>query len=150
MSHYEDQREADYEQSEKVMVMKDLFAGELRVTKTNRLYEGQATLTTGAVANVNCRNGQRKKAEALALAVNTYDERTERIKYLEDMVEGLQRQVGVSSLESDVKMLREALTTMTTMWCELVNSGDAGRWDPEKDSEVVASRKALAATEPKS
>ncbi len=40
-------------------------------------------------------------------------------------------------------LLSEALTEITGMYCDLINSGDCGNWDPETDSEVIKSRKAL-------
>lgn len=40
--------------------------------------------------------------------------------------------------------LREALVGMVDMYIDLVNSGDAGNWDPEKDKEVIAARLALS------
>jgi len=49
-------------------------------------------------------------------------------------------------LQADNKLLREALIEQTGAWCDLVNSGDAGNWNPEDDDEVIKSRKALAAT----
>ena len=46
-------------------------------------------------------------------------------------------------LVEQVSMLRNALINQTESWCELVNSGDAGRWNPEEDDIVIQSRKAL-------
>jgi hypothetical protein len=40
--------------------------------------------------------------------------------------------------------LLRALQMMTAAYVELVNSGDAGRWNPETDAEVIASRAAIA------
>jgi hypothetical protein len=40
--------------------------------------------------------------------------------------------------------LEAALVGVTNLYCELVNSGDAGFWDPEKVDEVIAARAALA------
>lgn len=54
----------------------------------------------------------------------------------------------LNKMERDLKLLREALSGMVKGYCDLVNSGDSGRWDPEKDKEVIESRKALAATNP--
>lgn len=39
--------------------------------------------------------------------------------------------------------LLAALTAMTDKYVGLVNSGDAGNWDPEKDAEVVSARSAI-------
>ena len=55
----------------------------------------------------------------------------------------------ITKQADQIKMLRDALGGVTNMWCELVKSGDAGRWDPETDKPVIAARKALAATEAK-
>jgi hypothetical protein len=38
----------------------------------------------------------------------------------------------------------EALRAMTQRYVDLVNSGDAGFWDPEEDAEVIAARAAIA------
>ena len=40
--------------------------------------------------------------------------------------------------------LREALNEFLRVWIELVESGDAGFWDPEKDDVVIQARQALA------
>lgn len=40
--------------------------------------------------------------------------------------------------------LLKALQVMTATYVELVNTGDAGRWDPEKDVEVIGARAAIA------
>lgn len=40
--------------------------------------------------------------------------------------------------------LVEALENMTERYVGLINSGDAGNWNPEKELEVIAARKALA------
>jgi len=39
----------------------------------------------------------------------------------------------------------EALKNLLDQYVSLVNSGDAGSWDPETEAVVVAARKALAA-----
>lgn len=39
--------------------------------------------------------------------------------------------------------LVEALEGVTELWCDLVNSGDAGNWNPETDEPIIASRKVL-------
>jgi hypothetical protein len=39
--------------------------------------------------------------------------------------------------------LRGALTGMVDMYAELINSGDAGFWNPEEVPEVIAARAAL-------
>lgn len=48
-----------------------------------------------------------------------------------------------ASLVEEVERLREALTTFVDEYVEMVNSGDCGFWDPEKEDKVVAARKAL-------
>lgn len=40
--------------------------------------------------------------------------------------------------------LLEALNTMTNRYCSLVNSGDAGNWNPEEDPEVQQARAVIA------
>ena len=38
----------------------------------------------------------------------------------------------------------KALKDITEMYVDLINSGDCGSWDPEKDKEVMAARKSLS------
>ncbi len=47
---------------------------------------------------------------------------------------------------SEVKQLRKSLQNLLNVYIELVKSGDAGWWDPEKDQVVVGAREALAQT----
>jgi hypothetical protein len=42
-----------------------------------------------------------------------------------------------------------ALTVMVEKYCDLVNSGDAGNWNPETDEAVKIARKAIALVEGK-
>ncbi len=46
---------------------------------------------------------------------------------------------------ADVAGFREALVGMVETYTSLINSGDAGHWDPEKDEPVIAARSALTA-----
>lgn len=48
-----------------------------------------------------------------------------------------------ASLVEEVERLREALETFVSEYVEMVNSGDCGFWDPEKEDKVIAARKAL-------
>lgn len=48
------------------------------------------------------------------------------------------------SLIAAAPQLYEALKKMTARYVELVNSGDAGYWNPELDDQVIAARAALA------
>ena len=68
--------------------------------------------------------------DSVVTAINSYDSSQELI----------------AKLQADNELLREALIEQTGAWCDLVNSGDAGNWNPEDDDEVIKSRKALAAT----
>ncbi len=54
--------------------------------------------------------------------------------------------VTKADYDADVERLRYALETLTTHYVALVNSWDAGCWDPENDSPVVGARAALNAT----
>lgn len=47
----------------------------------------------------------------------------------------------------DAERLRAALAGVTDLYCRLINSGDAGNWDPEKEPEVIAARAALQGSE---
>ena len=40
--------------------------------------------------------------------------------------------------------LLEALQAVTSIYVQLVNTGDAGRWDPEMEHEIQAARAAIA------
>jgi len=42
-----------------------------------------------------------------------------------------------------IARLRSALLGMVDHYTQLVNSGDAGNWDPEKEPVVIAARAAL-------
>ena len=42
--------------------------------------------------------------------------------------------------------LRVALEKMTSLYTRMVNSGDAGFWNPEKEAEVILARSVLAKT----
>ena len=47
-------------------------------------------------------------------------------------------------LHDENKRLREALLNMTERYCDLINSGDAGNWNPEDDQPVISARLALS------
>lgn len=47
-------------------------------------------------------------------------------------------------LVEENKRLREALIGMTERHCDLINSGDAGNWNPEEDQPVISARLALS------
>jgi uncharacterized Zn finger protein (UPF0148 family) len=46
-------------------------------------------------------------------------------------------------VSGEVERFREALTALLDRYTELVNSGDAGFWDPEEEDEVKLARQAL-------
>ena len=52
--------------------------------------------------------------------------------------------------EADRDRLQEALTGLLSLYVELVNCGDCGRWDPEAVPQVIAARAALAKAEDRS
>lgn len=84
-------------------------------------------------------------------AINAYDSNQELIasqeKEIKDFYELLIRDSeNILKQANQIKLLREALSVMVKGYCDLVDSGDAGFWDPEKDDEVIKSRAALAAT----
>lgn len=83
--------------------------------------------------------------------IDELEERNRRVLKREKISSCYAQSQGLLAVEQadQIKMLREALNGVTNMWCELVNSGDAGRWDPETDKPVIAARQALAATEAK-
>ena len=49
-----------------------------------------------------------------------------------------------ASLIAAAPDLYEALTLFVAEYCDLVNSGDAGFWDPETETKVQMARSALA------
>jgi hypothetical protein len=51
-------------------------------------------------------------------------------------------------LVEENKRLREALTGITNYYCDLINSGDFGNWNPEEDEPVISARLALSELEP--
>lgn len=53
----------------------------------------------------------------------------------------------VSSQRAEIERLRAALEDLLGRYVALVNSGDAGQWDPEIDNEVIAARAALTKPE---
>lgn len=55
----------------------------------------------------------------------------------------------VESQAATIATLQRALRDMTTKCVSLVDSGDAGFWDAEKEPEVIAARAALVNEEPK-
>jgi outer membrane protein TolC len=46
-------------------------------------------------------------------------------------------------VSGEVERLREALAALLDRYTRLVNSGDAGFWDPEEEDEVKLARQAL-------
>ena len=46
---------------------------------------------------------------------------------------------AVNSFEA----MKEALENLTKRYCDLVNCGDCGFWEPEDEKEIIASRAAL-------
>lgn len=50
---------------------------------------------------------------------------------------------ATAARDSEIAALRDALKGITEHYCGLVNSGDAGHWNPEEDQEVIAARLAL-------
>jgi len=53
-----------------------------------------------------------------------------------------------SRLIAAAPLLLEALKTFTDEYVALVNSGDCGFWDPEKEKKVIAARATLTAAKP--
>lgn len=54
----------------------------------------------------------------------------------------------LSALFKSAPQLLEALETFTDEYVALVNSGDCGFWDPEKEKKVIAARATLTAAKP--
>ena len=51
--------------------------------------------------------------------------------------------IRITALEAENERMRAALRGITEHYIQLVNSGDAGSWDGEKEPEVIAARQAL-------
>ena len=51
---------------------------------------------------------------------------------------------GVESELENSEALLASLELMTEHYTSLINSGDAGHWNPEDESEVIQARKAIA------
>ena len=51
--------------------------------------------------------------------------------------------IRITALEAENERLKAALRGITEHYIQLVNSGDAGSWDGEKEPEVIAARQAL-------
>lgn len=62
-------------------------------------------------------------------------------KIIERLTEELEIALSIN------KDLNAALRNITERYCDLVNSGDAGHWNPEKEKEVIAARKAMETIE---
>jgi len=81
-------------------------------------------------------------------------ERIERLKlnFLEAITEGPEALTPdllaeaielLSAQAATIAQLRQALTELVERYTELINSGDCGFWDPEKEHQVKAAREAL-------
>jgi len=51
----------------------------------------------------------------------------------------------IDDIENQRNDLLEALEEITKMYCDMINSGDCGNWNPETDKEVIKARAAIAA-----
>ena len=56
----------------------------------------------------------------------------------------------LEAMEADRVRLLEALKIMTSHYCNLVRSGDAGNWEPDSETEVGIARAAIAQSEAQS
>ena len=63
-----------------------------------------------------------------------FDDMMEYIRELED-----DKETHLKAMEEQ----RKALSDLLEMYVDMVNSGDCGNWDTEKEKEVIAARKAL-------
>jgi hypothetical protein len=50
----------------------------------------------------------------------------------------------IEAQEKLIQEMREALEAFVAEYTEMVNSGDCGFWDPEKEDKVIAARTALS------
>ena len=48
-----------------------------------------------------------------------------------------------AAMNDHIRQLEEALRGITEHYVTLVNSGDAGNWNPEAEPQVIAARRAL-------
>lgn len=61
--------------------------------------------------------------------------------------ERLQTERRLANVKAQRDQLFEALKMMTAHYCNLVNSGDAGNWDPDAEPEVQIARTAIQSVE---
>lgn len=69
------------------------------------------------------------------------DMRFDSSRYHMDAVKKLSE---ISAWKGEAERLRKALEAVLDRYVSLVNCGDCGSWDPEKESEVIAARGALS------
>lgn len=119
-----------------------------KVGLPHRLADALASAPSGEVGDIN---------ELLSMADNWQGapfvhRLAARIRFLEGEVEAdltweasaLASAGHVRRLAVENARLREALQLFLDEYCEMVNSGDAGYWDPELEDKVVVARAALA------
>lgn len=114
-----------------------LPVGEQMQADIDTLLQDCARYRNAHVILLGERDAAREKAERLLLKLNI------RIRHLDrSRADERAKAIRIEQLEA---ALRETLRK----WVELVESGDAGHWDPEKEPHVIAARAALAAADPK-
>lgn len=80
-------------------------------------------------------------ASSICEALNNHDRLVEENAQLKDNQKKLQIELGeqdfkIMSLKADKAELLIALSDLTNHYCELVNSGDAGNWDPHEEAVI--------------
>ena len=65
----------------------------------------------------------------------------------EDQVFVVHAKAYLRKYANDIEVYRAVLLRMVNHYVSLVNSGDAGFWDPESEGPVIAARKALGDSE---
>ena len=79
--------------------------------------------------------------------VALYEDRAEQIKRLRKA--NLQLREGAEEQKQRIKRLEKALEGTVKWFVDLADSGDAGFWNPDEQSVIIAARAALEAKEAK-
>lgn len=61
------------------------------------------------------------------------------------IIDGIEKaESAIISMAVVIRDMSDCLDDMTNHYAELINSGDAGNWNPEEEQEVMAARKMVS------